>query len=269
MADQPLAGKRVVITRTPDQARELTRILESLGAEVLALPMVEFAPPESWTRVDEALRSLSGFEAILFLSTNAVRYVFARCRELGITCEALQSPNCLIAAVGPGTARAIEDQGFHVTYVAKDQGGQALAREMAGSLAGRSVLLPRSNRGDDRIGNALRESGARVTEVVAYRTIVPKSFDPAVLDRLSRGEADVVVFASPSAFHNLVDTLGEQSFTVLSNHVQFAAIGPTTARALRDAGVAVAMETQESSAAGIADSIAKYYKRRQIAARPA
>lgn len=269
MAERPLAGKRVVITRAPDQAQELTRVLESLGAEILALPMVEFAPPENWSRLDEALRGLSGFEAILFLSTNAVRYVFARCRELGIRCEALLPSQCLVAAVGPGTARAIEDEGLRVTYVAKDQGGLALVTELAGSLTGRNVLLPRSDRGDDRIGKALREAGARLTEVVAYRTAAPKSFDPPVLDRLSRGEADVVVFASPSAFHNFAETLGEKWFGALSNRVQFATIGPTTARALRDAGVSVAMEAQESSAAAVADSIAKFYQRRQIAARPA
>lgn len=269
MTEKPLAGKRAVITRAPDQARELTRILESLGAEVISLPMVEFSPPEDWSCVDEALRALSGFDAILFLSTNAVRYVFMRCRELGITCEALRSQEYLIAAIGPGTARAIEDEGLNVTYVAKGQGGAAVVKELAGSLAGRKVLLPRSDRADDRVANVLRDAGAHVTEIVAYRTAVPKSFDSAIITQLSRGEADVVVFASPSAFHNFVETLGEKSFAALSNRVQFAAIGPTTARTLRDAGVSVAMEAHESSAAAIADSIAKYYQRRHIAARPA
>lgn len=268
MAEKPLAGKRIVITRAPDQSGDLTRMLESLDAEVLALPMVEFAPPEDWTRVDEALRGLSRFEAILFLSTNAVRYVFSRCRELGIQLDELRRSPCLIAAVGPTTARAIESEGLSVTYVAKDQGGQALARELAGSLAGRNVLLPRSDRGDDRVGKALQESGARVTEVVAYRTAAPKLFDSAIMTQLSHGDADVVVFASPSAFHNFVEALGKKSFAALSNRAQFAAIGPTTARTLRDAGVTVAMEAQESSAASIADSIAKFYQRRQIAARP-
>ncbi|HYL67810.1 MAG TPA: uroporphyrinogen-III synthase, partial [Candidatus Limnocylindria bacterium] len=79
MDSKPLTGRRVVLTRAPKHAREMVRALEGLGAEVLLLPTVEFAPPEDWRELDDALQKLSGFDAILFLSRNAVRYVFGRC----------------------------------------------------------------------------------------------------------------------------------------------------------------------------------------------
>jgi uroporphyrinogen-III synthase len=257
MPSGPLAGKRIVITRAPEQAVELRRALESLGAEVLLMPTVSFAPPEDLRALDEALSKLSGFDAILFLSKNAVRYIFDRCHELGIKSWP-GSPPPLVAAVGAGTAEAATSQGLRVDYVGKNQGGEALVRELGNRVAGRKVFLPRSDRGDARLSNALREAGAHVTEVVAYRTAAPAATDSALLDSVRRAEVDAIVFASPSAFVNFSDSMGDDNLAQLSAQVQFAAIGITTARAMREAGVHVAIEASEPSAAGLAGAIAEY-----------
>jgi uroporphyrinogen-III synthase len=113
--------------------------------------------------------------------------------------------------------------------------------------------------------NLLRETGAQVIEVVAYRTAVPESLDVGFVDRVQRGEVDAIVFASPSAYHNLSDVMGAKRLAELSSRLDFAAIGPTTARALREAGARVAIEANESSAAGLADAIAKHYRRQVLA----
>jgi uroporphyrinogen-III synthase len=265
----PLAGRRIVITRAPEQAQELRDALESLGAEVFLLPTVAFAPPEDWRELDEALRKLSRLDAILFLSKNAVRYVFERCGELGIKCEALESPKYLIAAVGQGTAEAMASRGLHVDYVAKNQGGEALIKELGDRIAGRNVLLPRSDRGDARLAAALRDAGARVTEVIAYRTTAPQTMDSAMLARVRSAEVDAIVFASPSTFTNFSDSMNDANLAELSTRVQFVAIGPTTAHAMRDAGVRVEIEAAEPSAAGMAVAIAEHFQRRATQARPA
>jgi uroporphyrinogen-III synthase len=109
--------------------------------------------------------------------------------------------------------------------------------------------------------NALRQAGARVTDVVAYRTAAPEKVDAAVLGQLRRGDVDVVVFASPSALHNLCDLVPAADLSRLPERVQFAAIGPTTARALRESGIRVEIESNESSSAALADAIAKHYQR--------
>ncbi len=83
-ATQPLAGKRIVLTRAAEDSAELARALETLGAEIILMPTVAFAPPEDWQKLDEQLRRLDWFDAILFLSKNAVRYIFDRCAQLGI-----------------------------------------------------------------------------------------------------------------------------------------------------------------------------------------
>lgn len=268
MPSGPLAGKRIVITRAPEQAQELKQALESLGAEVLLLPTVAFVPPEDFRDLDEALNKLSGFDAILFLSKNAVRYVFERCRYLGVMCW-LDSPKPFVAAVGGGTAEAAASQGLQVDYIAKNQGGEALVRELGDRIAGRNVLLPRSDRGDARLSNALREAGARVTEVIAYRTTAPETMDSAMFARVRRAEVDAIVFASPSAFTNFSDLMNDADLAELSRRVQFAAIGPTTAHAMRDAGIHVEIEAAEPSAAGLAGAIAEYYQRHTAQARRA
>ena len=150
-------------------------------------------------------------------------------------------------------------------YTAQEHSGEGLARELAASLRNGRVLLPRSDRADDRLPSLLRETGTQLTEVVAYRTAVPESLDAGIVDRVQRAEVDAIVFASPSAYHNLSDAIGAKRLAELSSRVDFAAIGPTTARALREAAARVAIEANESSAAGLADAIAKYYQRQVLA----
>ena len=255
-----LAGKRIVLTRTPEQARELAHALEGMGAEILLLPTVVFAPPENTEALDSALRKLDGFAVILFTSQNAVRFFVGRCRHLGMDTGRLVSPGQLIAAVGPATADAAMQEGLRVDLVAKNHNGEALVEELRGSLAGRDVLLPRSDLADDRLPNSLREAGARVTDVVVYRTLAPSALDPRILTKIRRAEVDAIVFASPSSFRNLCASIGASELARLSARIQFAAIGATTARALRDAGARVEIEASESSVAGLADSIAEYYR---------
>jgi len=268
-ATQLLAGKRIVLTRAAEDSVELARALESHGAEIILLPTVAFAPPEDWQKLDEQLRRLDLFDAILFLSKNAVRYIFDRCAQLGIKCEVVGSSNRFIAAIGPATAEAIKEKGLRVDYVAQSRTGESLVRELRGSLAGWRVLLPRSDRGDDRVPAALREIGANVTEVIAYRTAAPAAIDPATLARIRGGEVDAVVFASPSAFHNFRDAIGAAETAKLSMRIQLVAIGPTTARAIRESGLRVAIEAEEASSAGLAAALAKHYQQNSPAARPA
>jgi uroporphyrinogen III methyltransferase / synthase len=264
-ANQPLAGKRIVVTRAPEQAGELIRELERLGAEVLILPTVSFAPPSDWQQVDSALRAIREFDWILLTSQNAGRFLAQRVRELKLDPQVLEAEKPSIAAVGSATGQAAAEAGFRVDYTAQERSGEGLARELQASLRDRRVLLPRSDRVDDRLSNWLREAGASVTEVVAYRTAPPKTLDVSIVDRVQRAEVDAIVFASPSAYHNLSDVMGSKCLAELSSRVDFAAIGPTTARALREAAARVMIEANESSAAGLAEAIAKHYQRQVLA----
>jgi uroporphyrinogen III methyltransferase / synthase len=262
MNAQLLAGKRIVVTRALKQARELGRQLEERGAEVLMLPLVRFAFPErsDLERLNEALRDLAKFDAILFLSAHAVTCTCQFSQNLRIIGELRDSSERSIAAVGPATAKELEHFGVRVDYIAKGGTAESLARELGIALAGRKVLLPRSNLGDARLSDALRASGAQVTEVVAYVTDMPEAPDEIVLDRIRRGDVDVLTFASPSAFNNLCRFIDVRELAKLAARVPFAAIGPTTAGAIRKVGIPVDIQATQSSTEGLVDAIGSYFQ---------
>jgi uroporphyrinogen III methyltransferase / synthase len=264
---EPLTGKRIVVTRAPEQAQDLIRSLEQLGAEVLRMPTVRFVAPADGRSLDRRLRDFARFDWVLFTSQNAVRFFCQRCQELGLDRELFELAKPLLAAVGRRTAQVATQKGLRVDLVAKEQTGEGLARELRVWIGGRKLLLPRSDRGDRRLSSALRGCGAEVTEVIVYRTAAPEALDPEVVNRIRRGEVDTIVFASPSAFHNLCESIGSAELAKISARIQFAAIGPTTARALREAGSRVEIEANEPSVAGLSDSIAKYYQRQVSTAR--
>jgi uroporphyrinogen-III synthase len=265
--EKPLAGKRIVLTRAPEQARELMDVLERLGAEVLSLPTVSFGPANDWTALDGALKNIAEYDWLLFTSQNAVRFFCQRYREIGVRPEKLASSKLRIASVGPATSQTAEHEGLRVEYTAKEHSGEGLLNELRAQLVGKRVLLPRSDRADDRLPNALRDSGAIVTEAVTYRTMPPAEFDSNVLAKVRGAEIDAIIFASPSAFYNLRDALDPAELAELSARVQFVAIGPTTARALRESGACVGIEAAESTAAGLANAIVDHYQGKSSAVR--
>lgn len=261
-----MSGKTVVVTRAVEQSRELFEVLESFGARVLQFPTICFAPPEDFAKLDAALRGLAHFDWVLFTSQNAVRFSFQRKQQLGMIGSA-QAPRPRVAAIGSATAQAARNLDIRVDFVATEETGEGFAAELKHALSGARVLLPRSDRADDRLPAALRSAGANVEEVVAYRTAAPESFDPAVVDEINAGLASAIIFASPSAFDNFLGVIGVEKVKSVIGTTQLAAIGPTTAGAIRRAGFDVAVESEESSAAGMASAIARYYEKLPAAAR--
>jgi len=253
----PLEGKRIVVTRAVEQSRELLARLESMGAIVLLFPAVSFSEPSDTVELDRAIRSLAEFDWILFTSANAVRFFAGRCRKLGV--EPNQEGNYLCAAVGPATASAVAAEGFSVDHVAQEFLGSALARELSASLAGKKILLPRSERARPDLPNALKSVGAEVTEVVAYHTGGVGVIDPGVMRAIREAQVDVISFFSPSAIENMRADLGEEVLSRLGARAALAAVGPVTAAALRSAGLPVAIEAPLATAESMAAAIANYF----------
>ena len=254
---QPLAGVRIVVTRAIEQARDLKTRLEDMGATVLLFPAVSFSEPSDTAGLDGAIQSISRFDWILFTSANAARFFGSRYRKLGVDPDSGELVRC--AAVGPATASAVAAAGFTVDYVAKEFVGTALARELGDALAGKKVLLPRSERARPDLPEALRSAGAKVTEVVAYHTGGVGAVDPALALAIRRADVDLVSFFSPSAVQNLRSELGDETLARLATKAAFAAVGPVTAAALRHAGLRVAIEAPQATAESMASAIADYF----------
>ncbi len=256
-AARPLEGKRVVVTRAVEQARDLMARLENMGAIVLLFPAISFSEPSDTAELDRAIRSLGEFDWILFTSANAVRFFAGRCRKLGV--EPSQGGNCRCAAVGPATAGAVAAEGFSVDHVAQESLGAALARELSASLAGKKILLPRSERARPDLPDALRAAGAEVTEVVAYHTGGVGVIEPGVMRAIREAQVDVISFFSPSAIENMRAELGDEVLSRLGAKAAMAAVGPVTVAALRSAGLPVAIEAPLATAESMAAAIENYF----------
>jgi uroporphyrinogen-III synthase len=259
-----LSGRRIVITRAPEQATELQRRLQELGAEVLFLPMVRFLDPEENDELDHAIDSLAEFDWLIFTSANAARFFLKRCRALGCWPSAR---NPRIAVVGDATRAAVEAEQLTVAIVPKEFNSVALAKAMEAHVVDKRVLLPRSDRAGDRdeLPRRLRSDGADVTEVVAYRTEEPDSFDEATRDMLLRADVNAITFFSPSAFDNFDRALGFEALREVSSRVVFAAVGPTTAAAIQEAGLDFVIEAEEATPASLAAALARYFALRPAA----
>jgi uroporphyrinogen-III synthase len=254
---RPLEGKRIVVTRAVEQAQDLLARLEDMGATVLLFPAVSFSEPSDTAELDRAVRSLGEFDWILFTSANAVRFFARRCRKLRV--EPGQDANYRCAAVGPATASAVAAEGFSVDHVAQEFLGAALAHELSASLAGKKVILPRSDRARPDLPNALKAVGAEVTEVVAYHTGGVGAIEPGVLRAIREAQVDVISFFSPSAIDNMRGELGEDVLARLGAKAAVAAVGAVTAASLRNAGLPVAIEAPFATAESMAAAIANYF----------
>jgi uroporphyrinogen III methyltransferase/synthase len=257
----PLAGKRIVVTRAPEQAGEFIKQLRALGAEVLLLPTVRFEEPEDSVPLERAIRELATFDWLIFTSPNAVQFFNRRFAQLDMTADQRQLllAHPRVAVVGLATGETALEVGFSVDYQAQTFRGESLAAELGPQVAGKRVLLPRSNLANPAMLMMLRAAGATVVEVVAYRTLAPSTFDAAVMAALQRGEVDVVTLFSPSALRHLIDEIGLETLRRHSGKMALAAIGPVTSEAARRAGLAVAIEAPEATAMSLAAAIAAHF----------
>lgn len=233
----------------------------------MQLPTVGFAAVVDPAPLDGALGSLAEFDWMLFTSQNAVRAVAERFQALGIDMSS-GGTRLQVAAVGPATAEAAARAGFRVTYVAREHGGTGLAAELSSRVHGARVLLPRSDRASADLPGALRASGARVTEVVAYHTVRVQLRDESILRAVEAGKADVITFFSPSAFHNLAEELGLDVLRAIHTQTAIAAIGPVTAGALSDAGIVPDVVSGDASVESLVAALNDFFLlRRQAGAR--
>lgn len=253
-----LEGKRIVITRALQQSESIVEMLHDSGATAVLLPMVAFAPPDDPAPLDGAIRNLQQFDWMFLTSQNALRAMQERCAVRGISLlTAMAGVN--VAAVGPMTAAAAELAGLKIAYVAKKHQGVALAEELSASVRGKKVLLPRSDRANHDLIEALAQYGAIVTEVVAYKTLRPTAEDERKnLAELQKG-VDAILFFSPSAVHHMQDMLGGAWFAILSNSVVYTAIGPLTEKALRETGVQRIVTSEGVQTAAVMAALEEFF----------
>lgn len=243
----------MVVTRAGLGQDALAERLRELGAAVRELPAIALAPPTDPGPLDAALLHLERFAWVVFASAAAVDRVLFRLGELGVDRAALSSRS--LAAVGGATGARLESAVRGPDLVPLETTGEALARALAPFVGGRSVLVPRAAEGRPEILAGLAAAGAEVTAVEAYRTLpAPAETLAGMASWIERQEVDAVAFASPSAVRAVAAALGPKAR--LLGRVLLAAIGPTTAEALREVGLLAGVVADRHTGKGLAEAIA-------------
>lgn len=248
-----LAGKRVVVTRSREQAGTLVGLLEAAGAEALVFPSIELVDPPDTAPLDDAIRSLDVYAWAVFTSANTVTRFFARMALSDLDARHLHGLR--VAAVGPATAAALQAHGIEPDFVPEKYVGEGVLEGLCvrGVGPGTRVLLPRALEAREVLPDGLRERGARVDVVPVYETVTGPG-DAAVLERLRTGEVDAVTFTSPSTvkgFLRLAEGIDLDALVV-------AVIGPVAARAAHAAGLKVDVEPAGYTAPALVSALDMY-----------
>ena len=258
---KPLFGRRVLITRSREQTGPLQLLLESEGAEVHCLPLLEISPPEDWTVVDGAISRLSGFGWVVFTSPNSVTFFFDRLRQLSKDARAFGSAR--VAAVGQSTGQLLHARGIQPDLLPETHSAAGLAKAFeAIPLRDQEILLPASSIGRTELDEALVRQGATVLRVTTYQNLPPPRDAVELPSALTEGQLDCVLFASPSSARHFVEVVGPEQGLAYLQQLDIAAIGPTTASALRELGLTVDLMPEESTVPALVQALCDHYGQR-------
>ena len=254
---QPLAGRRIVVTRARAQADELAGALAALGAEVIAAPVIRIEPLPDLTPLRAALADLSRYSWIVFTSRNTVDVVCDRLPGWGFTAAALAARP--VAAIGPATAAALSERGIIAALVPPKFVAESVVEALAarGSLRGARVLLPRAEQARDALPDGLRALGATVDVIPVYRTVAESGNGADLAAQLAAGRVDAVTFTSSSTVQHFVELVGRD--VAAQSRYAAAVIGPVTAATARELGLPVAIEAVEYTAPGLVQAMVQHF----------
>ena len=254
LAQRPLFGKRILVTRARSQASQLTAKLENLGAEVIEVPAITITDPaDLYAALDQAIGQLQDYHWVMFTSANGVKHFFARLLQAGKDARALGYAK--IAAIGSATAAKLKKYGLVADVVPGEYRAEGIIEAMKGKLPPHAkILLPRAEEAREILPEKLREMGAEVDVVSAYRTVCAAADGEALTSELNEGRIDMVTFTSSSTVKNLVNIIG--SADVL-NGVKTACIGPVTADTAKSLGIEPDIIAKEYTIDGLVEAICK------------
>jgi uroporphyrinogen-III synthase len=247
---QPLIGRRVLVTRTREQAQGLVDRLHAAGASVVVVPLITTVPvaePDAIFRVAAEVNTASGPRWVAFTSATAVRLVLG---AAGL--EAIA--DMLVAVVGPATAEAVEAAGRQPDLVAGEHDAAGLSAAMLDrGIAGASVWFPVAEGAGADFAQALRAAGATVFEQHIYKSVMPDSAPERLRVAFDSG-IDAITLTSGSTARHLVEAVGANGVPA---RTPIVCLGEQTASEARRAGLAVAAVARIASIEGLVDAVSE------------
>lgn len=260
-----LFNKRIVVTRTREQASELVAKLEEYGADCLEYSTIHIEPVSDYSPLHQAIANIKQYQWILFTSLNAVTYFFKQLYQSGLDTRALAGPK--VAVVGRATAEELLKYGLRADLVPQRFTGEGLAQALLDNQvgAGSTILLPRALRASEVLPETLTDAGAEVDVVPVYQNVPPQGRKEELREELIRGDIDLLTFTSSSTVTNfltMVDPENEEELQQLLKGVTIAAIGPITAEAIREHGLQVDIQPERFTIADMVQAIVDHYQNR-------
>ncbi|MEO7271928.1 MAG: uroporphyrinogen-III synthase, partial [Vicinamibacterales bacterium] len=261
--ERPLFGKRIAVTRSREQASELVEMLEDRGAEVVLAPTIQILPPDDPEALDRACAEASTYDWLIFTSTNGVDHFMERLLATG---DIRDLKGVRICTVGPSTASRLARFGLRIDLTPSEFRAEAIVQVLKerGPLEGTRVLLPRADLARELIADELREAGATVTDVVAYRTVVggAEAEETDLYRMLLDRQIDAITFTSASTVRNLATILGPDQTADLLRTTVVACIGPVTAEAAQRLGIETAVMPARYTIPDLVDALVEHFGKR-------
>jgi uroporphyrinogen III methyltransferase/synthase len=258
---RPLFGRRVLVTRSREQAGELVDLLESYGAEAIEAPLIKIVPPDDYSALDAAAARAGAYDWIVFTSANGAQAFMDRIHATGG--DARRLGDAKLCAVGPGTAARLKRYSLAVDLVPDDHRAEGVvaALKAAGSLTGMSILFPKADIAREVLPEELKNAGASVDEVVAYRTVTAEGdVHLDIYRQLLDRRIDVVTFSSASAVRAFVSIYGDDQAIDLLSHTLVATIGPVTADAAARYRIKPTITPTSSTMPALVEAIVAHFK---------
>jgi len=256
---RPLFARRILVTRSRQQASRLSKLLAEKGAIPVEQPAIIIRPVEDTRQLDEAISSLEKFDWLIFTSVNGVSVFFKRLSEMGLDSRRLN--RIRVGVIGPATGEALLKYGISADYMPPEYTGRSFVEHLGtGNTRGKHFLLPRARAADNEIPAGIEAHGGKITEIPVYDTFPDQPAMRNVNGLLQKRQIDVATFASSSTVTSLVDALDGNAGTLLKG-VVIACIGPKTAETAMAAGLPVDIIASESTIPGMVRAIEEYYEK--------
>lgn len=266
--NRPLFGQTVLVTRTRQQAGELSRQLEALGAKVIEAPTIEIVQPADPQAAHAAISKMNDYDCVVFTSANGVRATWAAMQALKMDARDFAAA---VGAIGPATAAALQTLGITPEIVGEEAIGEQLAAALMdyfGSatdrtdhqdldLTGIEFLLLRAEIARPALVNMLRNAGAEVDDVPVYQTRMAKVLPVEATTALGNGTINWLTFTSATTAKNLHAMLSADLREAVK-HCHRLSIGPMTTKALCDLGWPPTVEAQRHDIPGMVEMLLRH-----------
>lgn len=258
---QPLQGRKIVVTRPEGEKEGLTRLLSSMGAEVIRFPVIAISPPDRWEATDRVIENLGDFDWIIFTSVNGVRAFLNRIRVLKKSINEILA-GIQICAIGIKTAEALEEYNCSIDFIPETFRAESIVEgfKRMGFYRGK-VVIPRAEEGREILPKELSRMGLEVEVIPVYKVIKPEMDIAGLKNRLTEKGIDVITFTSGSCVRNFIESLGMKEYKILLAGVKIACISPVTGEVVQDFDLEAHIIPERYTVEDLAEAIVLYYRR--------